>query len=102
MSILRLACLAAIVAAPGCKSACDTAIEHLDGCALSSLPVAAAADAGALDAGAGSPPDPATTCTGVLECDAKCISEASCEDLAKKEPHGAYQLCLEQCVSGGK
>jgi hypothetical protein len=99
---LLLALVAAALSA-GCKDACETAIDHLDGCGLNSLPASSGADAGAdagVDAGAmTTDPDPATTCTGVLECDARCISDASCEDLVKKDPHGQYQLCLEQCAS---
>ena len=110
---VALALALALAGAPGCKNACDSAIEHLDGCGISSLPATSAADAGAVDAGTAAndagavdagvaiaDPDPATTCTGVLDCDARCISAASCEDLAKKDPHGSYQLCLEQCASG--
>jgi hypothetical protein len=106
-AFVALAALALAASSTGCKNACDQAIDHLDACGVSSLGSSAAdagvADAGGADGGApdggGATQEPATTCSGVLECDAKCISQASCDELARRDPHGSYQLCLEQCAA---
>lgn len=101
----------ALAGASGCTNACDTAIDHINGCGLSALPAAdssasdagadAGADASAPEAGSLAPTqEVATACTGVLACDATCINQASCVELAQKDSHGPYQRCLEQCASG--
>lgn len=108
---VAVVCGLALAGSSGCTNACDTAIDHIHGCGLSAPPAAdsSASDAGA-DAGAdASAPDAglpaakqevATACSGMLQCDAECINQASCVELAQKDPHGPYQRCLEQCASG--
>jgi len=41
-------------------------------------------------------PDPAQ-CNGQFECKSKCMTAATCEEIATQPPDSAYSLCLQKC-----
>ncbi len=43
-------------------------------------------------------PDP-SLCNGQYECQSKCISAATCEEIATQPQGSAYSLCLQACQS---
>jgi hypothetical protein len=39
-------------------------------------------------------------CTGTDECAAKCVNDASCEELKSEDENSDYVKCLSACISG--
>ncbi len=37
-------------------------------------------------------------CSGLKECSAKCIKDASCADLSSDDPNNKYNICVKACL----
>ncbi|HEY3498146.1 MAG TPA: hypothetical protein VGK73_25785 [Polyangiaceae bacterium] len=72
------------LSAMACGNECDDAADKVEECGI--------ADTGGGDSGG--------SCEGVAECGAKCINEASCEDLKSTDPENSYIKCASACVGG--
>ena len=68
----------------GCGGdACDDAADKLEECGFTG------GDSGDEDA----------ECTGVSECAAECVNDASCEDITSTDPTSSYFTCIADCTS---
>lgn len=68
--------------AMGCKNDCDKAADHVKDC-LGGSGSTSSSDSG--------------SCTGAVQCEAKCINAASCSDITMPSADSDYTKCVAAC-----
>jgi hypothetical protein len=75
-----------VIAGAGCGDTCDDARDHIDECGSTA-----------------NPGNDDEDCSGVVECAAECVNDASCEAITGTDADGANTLatCLNKCGPEG-